>query len=160
MQKIHISVLAVLLFSTLITSCDFIRNKESKKTFYNSISGWDIIYVPIIEPYSVSSIDHGSNWLLNRKEKSSVSVLQFAVSGSLIYGSTINTKWFLFDTESDLYAEYKSKEELYNNLQSLNIPINPISKCKNYFDTLAEGKKCYWFPGEGQKYPVYASRCQ
>lgn len=156
MQIKQVNLLVLFLCSTLVISCDFIQNKKSKKTFYNSISGWDIIYVPIIEPYKVSSIDNGSNWLLNRKENGSVSVLQFGVSKSLIYGSSINKKWFLYDTESDLYAEYISEEELFSSLQSFNIPINPIAKCKNYFDSLADEKKCYWFPKEGQKYPAYA----
>jgi hypothetical protein len=157
MQKILVSVLAAFLCSTLITSCDFIKNKKSKRTFYNTVSGWDIIHVPIIEPYKASSIDNGLNWLLNRKENGSVSISQFGVSKSLIYGSGVNRKWFLYDTQSDLYAEYTSKEKLFSCLQSLNITINPIAKCKNYFDSLADGKKCYWFPKEGQKYPAYAN---
>jgi hypothetical protein len=150
-------LLLILLSTIFVISCDFYKNAKREKTFYNTISSWDIIHVPIIDPYKVSSIDNGSNWLLNRKENGSVSVLQFGVSKSLIYGSSINRKWFFYDTESQLYAEYTSIEELFNSLLSLNIPIHSISKCKNYFDSLVQGKKCYWFPEEGQRYPQYAS---
>jgi len=148
-MKMRMKILAALFLFNFMMSCNF--NQDKKKTFYNTISGWDIIHVPIIEPYKVSSTDNGVNWLLNKNETGSISVSMFGVSNNFIFGLSAN-KWFLFDTQSKLFAEYPSKERLFNSLQSLNIPINSIAPCKNYFDTLAMGKNCYWFPKEGQKY--------
>src|SRR4051812_15152946 len=107
-------LIATLIF--LAVSCSFNQDKKQPKTFYNNIAGWDIIYIPIIKPYKASSLDKGVTWSIDRPEQvNSFEVLSFGVSQNIIYGHG-QANWFLLDTKSKLYAEYKSEEELVNSL--------------------------------------------
>ncbi|MCO5241684.1 MAG: hypothetical protein M9904_16670 [Chitinophagaceae bacterium] len=146
-------LIALLIFFTY--SCKFTSNRDEPKTFYNTISGWDISYIPIIEPYRATSLDKGITWSINRPEVvSSFDVIRFGVSNNFIYGKG-SSKWFLLDTKSRLFAEYDTKQELLYSLKSLMISIKPISECNSYFDSLADNKKLYWFPKDGKSYPTY-----
>ena len=79
-QKIFIAI-----FIFLTVSCNFKQDKKQPTTFYNTISDWDIIYIPIIKPYQASSIDKGETWLLGLDEINSIEVLGFGVSQNFIY---------------------------------------------------------------------------
>ena len=143
----------VLIF--LVISCGFNQDKSQPITFYNNIAGWDISYIPIIEPYRSTSLDKGVTWSISRPEIiNSFEVLSFGVSQNIIYGQTKYT-WFLLDTKSKLYAEYRSEEELISTLQGFQVPVNEIANCNTYFDALANGRDLYWFPKDGMTYPVY-----
>src|SRR5688500_5586738 len=107
-------LIAILTFLTV--GCDFKSDNRQPKTFYNTISGWDIIYVPIIEPYKATSLDKGVTWSINRDEVNSVDILSFGVSQGFIYGHG-QGQWFLFETKSRLFAEYKTQEELITSIQ-------------------------------------------
>jgi hypothetical protein len=145
--------IALLIFA--ITSCNFNNDKKQPKTFYNTIGGWDITYIPIIEPYRAASLDKGVTWSIDRPEAiASFEVTSFGVSQNLIYGQG-RAGWFLLDTKSKLYTEYETEEELLNGLKSFSVPVNAISKCTSYLDSLAKSKDLYWFPKDGQTYPNY-----
>lgn len=139
----------------LIVSCNFNQDKKQPRTFYNNISGWDIIYLPIIKPYRATSVDKGETWSLGLDEINTVDVSSFGVSKNFIYGHG-QKGWFLFDVNSKLFAVYPTQEELNHSLQSFNVPIKTIASCNLYFDTLSKGKNCYWFPKDGQSYPSYS----
>ena len=148
--------LKLLLFFFLFESsgCGLVGDKKEPATFYNSIAGWDIQHVPIIKPFRVTSTDGGRSWFLNQKELGSIEVSRFGVSQNIIYGKG-NSRWFVFDTKSKLFAEYGSEAQLNECLQSLGIKPNQISECNDYFKRLAKGFKPYWFPAEGKEYPDY-----
>lgn len=155
-MKARGQILITLLVSIFI-SCNFHQDKEHPKTFYNTIAGWDITYIPIIEPYKATSLDKGVTWFINRPEVlNSFKVKSFGVSHNVIYGQG-NSRWFLLDTKSKLYAEYPTKDELLKSLNSFSVPINTIQNCSLYFDILAKGKALYWFPKDGTNYPTYPS---
>lgn len=134
--------------------CGLIADKKEPAYFYNSIAGWDIRHVPIIKPFRVSSIDGGRSWLLNKEELGSIEVSQFGVTQNFIYGQS-NTKWFVFDTKSKLYAVYKTELEMNDCLKSFKIKTGEILECNDYFKRLTKGIKPYWFPEEGNEYPDY-----
>ena len=146
-QQIIISVI-----SFLTVSCHFFDDKKKSDPFYDSIAGWDIIAVPIIKPYKAGSTTGGNIWILNTEDGEEID--RFGVTQNVIYGRGTEG-WFLYDTKSKLLAHYKSKEELTAALKSLHLPINTIDFCKRYFDTLSQGKTCYWFPKDGRNYPDY-----
>lgn len=147
----------ITLLTFFASGCILKGDKEQPKTFYNTIAGWDIAYIPIIEPYRATSLDKGVTWSINRPEVvNSFEVKNFGVSQNLIYGQG-NSKWFLLDTKSKLYAEYPTKGELMNSLSTFSVPINNIDNCNSYFDSLANGKDLYWFPKDGKEYPTYPS---
>ena len=147
-------IVSILLF--INTSCEFKSDNKKIDTFYDRISDWDISYIPIIEPYRASSIDGGKTWTLNKEELNSVKISEFAVSDNTIFGKGGNS-WFLFDTKSKLYAEYYTEKDLFLSLENLQVLIKPTATCKSYFDSLAKGKPCYWFPKEGKNYPDFPS---
>jgi hypothetical protein len=152
--RLYIVIIVLTFFAY---GCILKADKEQPRTFYNTISGWDITYIPIIEPYRATSLDKGFTWSINRPEVvNSFEVKRFGVSQDLIYGQGYS-KWFLLDTKSKLYAEYPTKEELINSLSTFSVPINDIDNCNSYFDSLANGKDLYWFPKDGKKYPTYPS---
>lgn len=146
-------LIALLVFLT--ANCNFIQDKQQPKTFYNTIAGWDINYIPIIEPYRATSLDKGVTWSINRPEVvNSFEVASFGVSQNFIFGKG-RSDWFLIDTKSKLYAEYETQEELINSMMSFAVPVNAIGECSSYFDSLAKGKELYWFPKDGKTYPNY-----
>ncbi len=84
MECVKVSILLLLFLVLTLEGC----GPSSKKgDFYNEISDWDIIYVPIIEPYRAASIDKGKSWGINTSEISSIALLKFGVSKNFIYGS-------------------------------------------------------------------------
>lgn len=144
-------------FIFAISSCNLNQDKKQPKTFYNTIAGWDITHIPIIEPYKATSLDKGATWSINRPEViNSFEVTSFGVSQNLIYGQG-NTNWFLLDTKTKLYAEYETQGELLNSLKSFSVPVNDIDNCNSYLDSVAKGKNLYWFPIDGKTYPDYPS---
>ena len=153
-MRVRLKILiALVIFFT--ASCNLNPNSNDLKTFYNTISGWDISYIPIIEPYRATSLDKGITWSISRPEVvNSFDVVSFGVSNNFIYGHG-SSKWFLLDTKSKLFAEYDTKQELLNSLESFAVPINPVRECNFYFDSLANDKKLYWFPKDGKRYPTY-----
>lgn len=155
-MRVRLQILiSLLIFFT--TSCDLKPNRNERETFYNTISGWDISYIPIIEPYRATSLDKGVTWSINRPEViNSFDVVSFGVSNNFIYGHG-SSKWFLLDTKSKLFAEYGTKQELLYSLESFSIPLNPVRECNIYFDSLVNNKKLYWFPKDGKSYPIYPS---
>lgn len=153
-MRVRLQILIALLI-LFTTSCNLNPNRNERKTFYNTISGWDISYIPIIEPYRATSLDKGVTWSINRPEVvNSFDVVSFGVSNNFIYGHGIS-KWFLLDTKSKLFAEYGTKQELLSSLESFAVPINPVRECNFYFDSLSKDKKLYWFPKDGKSYPTY-----
>jgi hypothetical protein len=145
------TVLLIYVFS----SCNLYNVKKQPKKFYNSIAGWDITHIPIIEPYRATSLDKGVTWSINRPEVvNSFEVTSFGVSQNLIYGQG-RAGWFLLDIKSRLYAEYETEEELLSCLKSFSVPVNAIAKCNTYLDSLAKGKNLYWFPKDGKTDPAY-----
>jgi hypothetical protein len=147
----------VTIATVLAISCSSNREKKQRKTFYNTITGWDINYIPIIEPYEATSLDKGITWSIDRPEVvNSFQVVSFGVSQNLIYGEA-KPDWFLLDTKSKLYCEYQTEEELINTLKTFAVPLNAIGECNSYFDSLAKGKELYWFPKDGNTYPNYPS---
>ncbi|MFM9984260.1 MAG: hypothetical protein ACKVOK_03460 [Flavobacteriales bacterium] len=141
----------------LVLGCNFNSEKKPLKTFYNTISDWDIRYIPIVEPFKASSIDHGVTWNLETTEiLSSIALSSFGVTQNCIYGKG-DEKWFFYDTRSGLYATYTTKEALFGCLESFELSINEINLCNSYFDSLEKGKSLYWYPEIGEKYPVYAN---
>ena len=154
-MQVKRQIFALLIF--LISGCNLNHDRKQPKTFYNTIAGWDITHIPIIEPYRATSLDKGVTWSINRPEViNTFEVISFGVSQNLIYGQG-RRSWFLLDTKSKLYAEYATKEELLNTLKSFSVPINDIGKCNSYLDSLAKGKDLYWFPKDGVTYPDYPS---
>ncbi len=145
----------VLLLIFLTVSCSFNPDKNEPKTFYNTIAGWDIIYIPIIEPYKATSLDKGVTWFINRPEVvNSFEVSSFGVSRNFIFGRG-QARWFLLDTKSKLYAEYNTEGELISSLKSFQVPVAAIQDCNFYFDSLTKRKELYWFPKDGKNYPSY-----
>lgn len=148
-------LITLLIFS--ISGCNLNHDRKQPKTFYNTITGWDITHIPIIEPYRATSLDKGVTWNINRPEViNSFEVLSFGVSQNLIYGQG-KANWFLLDTKSKLYAEYETQGELLNSLKIFSVPVNEIGKCSLYLDSLGKGKELYWFPKDGKTYPDYPS---
>lgn len=137
-----------------IASC---TAETKSKTFYEQIAGWDIVHIPIIEPYRASSIDNGRTWLLNKVVDGfgGLEVISLGVSQNMIYGCSSSNNWFLFDTNSKILAEYPSQAALMASLNYLNIPIEPIASCSSYSAILAAGQPCYWFPKDLSVYPQY-----
>ena len=155
-MQVRRQILITLLFF-LISSCNLNHDKKQPKTFYNTIAGWDITHIPIIEPYRATSLDKGVTWFINRPEAiNSFEVVSFGVSQNLIYGQG-RANWFLLDTKSKLYAEYETEDELLNSLKNISVSVHAISKCNSYIDSLAKGKDLYWFPKDGKTYPNYPS---
>jgi hypothetical protein len=142
----------ILLFCCLwFSGCDSLGRKD----FYSDLAGWDWIVVPAIKPYKAASTDHGEHWYLNLDtSRGAIPVFGFGVSQNLIFGKG-GDGWFFYDTRSHLLAKYASRDELDSSLQSLHIPREPMSRCQAYYERLSEGKRCYWYPPAGEKYPVY-----
>lgn len=149
--------LLITILSFTFIGCNINNDKKQPKTFYNTIEGWDITYIPIIESYRATSLDKGATWSISRPEVvNSFEVKSFGVSHNLIYGQG-SSNWFLLDTKSKLYAEYETQGELLNSLKSFSVPLNDIGKCNSYLDSVAKGKDLYWFPKDGKTYPDYPS---
>lgn len=152
----HLKFLVVGLFF-LVAGCICNVRERQPATSYNTISGWDISYIPIFEPYRLASVDRGVTWIWHKGNGTKSDVKAFGVSGNVIYGQE-RRGWFLLDTKTKLLAEYASENELLDALKEYDIPVNKIADCDRYFDTLAAGKSCYWFPADGVHYPDYPSQ--
>lgn len=148
----------------VLSGCGFLENKpREKKDFFNTIAGWDIKHVPIIPPFRASSIGPGT-WLITgskgsihqgRSEGGDINVLSFGVSKNYVYGKRPNGVWFLFNTNSLLYSEYSTEEELTLTLIKYRLEKNKIDLCDNYFSQLNNGNRCYWYPPKGEEYAKY-----
>lgn len=154
----------IFLSAFLATGCNLTGNKNGpKKDFYNSIAGWDIKHVPIIPPFRASSTYPGQ-WLINGSKEilhlgknrgGDIPVNAFGVSKNYIYGTTENGRWFLFNIYSLVYAEYSTEAGLDETLKLLKLDRNEIKNCGKYFQDLANGKRCYWYPNIGEDYPKF-----
>lgn len=142
------------------SGCGLINKEPEKNGFYESISGWDIIHVPIIPPFKATST-YPNIWLiggshelikLNDHTYGDIPVLGFGVSNCYVYGTTPEgyteniDKWFLFNTSTLDYIEFETEDQLSIKLDSLDIEKLPIKNCNVYYKSLTEGNKCYWFP--------------
>lgn len=158
------SLAALLLAGMSLQGC---RPKEPKG-FYETIAGWDIQHVPIIPPVTASSTYPGL-WMIvagrsihqDPHRGGALPVLSFGVSKNYVYGATPKgytvevDKWFLLNTHNLLYAEYDTEAELLHTLGKYKLAHNPIRRCDTYFDQLARGERCYWFPEKGKDYPRF-----
>lgn len=158
------------------TACRFPpKEQKEDKTFYNTITDWNVKYVPIIEPYRLRSIDQNV-WSLDHpdeikirlredreKNSSQIGTFQissFGVSQNYIYGQcTISgdthDTWFLFNTNNMLFVEYATGAELFWALEKHKLDKNPINTSESYYLQLKNGEGCYWFPPKGESYPAY-----
>lgn len=152
--------IAVILFNPGCKS----HNKKYSDNFYDTISeDWDFICIPVIKPYRVGSTDNGRSWLLELNFGNSVMVSKFAVSKNFIYGygseviisGQPKKGWFAFDINSKLLAVYPSRQELTSLLNDFNIPVNSITDCNKYSDSLGGGYRLSWYPKNGRNYPSY-----
>lgn len=149
----------IFLVVILFISCS--TRSNSPQAFYSTFSGWDIKYIPIIEPFRASSIDGGTAWYIDGKDirqsanvGGTIHVQEFGVSGNYIFGKN-EGQWFLLDTRTSMYAAYNTKEELLGCLSDLHIPVKPIKTCTEYYRSLQEEGRCYWFPADGETYNGY-----
>ncbi|HEX7847840.1 MAG TPA: hypothetical protein VF476_18700 [Chitinophagaceae bacterium] len=151
-------------FLFAMTSCGLPEKKTGgEKDFYNTIAGWDIQHVPIIPPFRATStypglwLITGSDGLLHlgKNRVGDIPVYSFGVSKNYIYGKTENERWFLFDINSSLYAEYSTDKELFETLAIYKLDKNPIESCDKYYKDLTEDKRCYWYPKPGEDYPKF-----
>ncbi len=143
--------LFVLTILLLISGC--CSNSNRPKTFYDKFSeDWDLDIIPLIEPYRLESSNNGQTWILRADDGLGIgNINEFGVSKTFIFGRD-NNSWFLYDIKTNLYASYKTKEDLIKCLNFFNIPVTPIKSCSNYQDDMSKTGKCYWFPAAGQKY--------
>jgi|GEM_PF-5276085 len=141
------------------TSCNNSVRREQEQhlqqSFYELISDWDILYVPVIAPYRASSLDKGETWLLSNDALESYPVISIGVTNNCIYGRADASTWYLIDTHSHMRATYASRAECMSALQALQLPQREIRTCNAWHDQLAHRKPCYWYPAKGQKYPEY-----
>jgi hypothetical protein len=146
---------ALLLF--VGNSCNVPESNEDHlhQSFYELVSDWDILYVPVIEPYRVSSIDKGETWLLSHDTPEIFPVISVGVTNNYVYGQAADQSWFLSDTRSSLQATYQSQNELAAALRYLQLPVHEIRSCGDWWKQLSKGKPCYWHPPKGKAYPVY-----
>lgn len=165
-----IKLLIIILPLFLLNSCHFSNKQASQETdFYSTIAGWDIKHVPIIPPFRATSTYPGQWHIsgapemlhLGSNRKGDIPVLAFGVSRQYIYGTIPKdqkdelARWFLFNTQNLLYAEYDSVEELNEALKRYELDKKTVELCDTYFMELSDGKRCYWFPEKGQDYPIY-----
>lgn len=162
--------LIILTLSIALCSCDFLSSESGQENgFYENISGWDNKHIPIIPPFKASST-YPDKWLIGGSDEfinlgkdryGSFEVETFGVSKNFVYGITPPEhakdvkKWFLFNTDNLIYAEYLTESELMNTLEKYQLDTNPIKSCQVYFKELTEGKRCYWFPKQGEQYPEF-----
>jgi hypothetical protein len=150
-------------------------NNNTNKGFYELYADWDVIYVPIIEPYRASSVDNGEKWAisntngpdirLNRNTSGGFYVKSFGVSRNYIFGQQalglfMNEEieqWFILDVNTAIYSHYDTKEEMLGILNKYNAPYAPIYTCNEHFQSLKKEKKCYWFPPKGTSYRLFES---
>lgn len=143
----------------ILNSCGPLQAPE--ENFYKLHSDYDILYIPIIEPYRASSIDGGDYWSINRNELGSIAAVKFGVSENWIYGSKregyteLPGSWFLFNVTNGLYAEYETEDQLKSAIGKFNVAYVPLRSCRDHFKTLQDSGRCYWFPRSNQSYPVY-----
>lgn len=149
---------------SLTIGCNSHSRKHVDK-FYNNISeDFDLICIPIIKPYRAASVDHGRSWLLELDIANSVKLSSFGVSENFIYGygdevivdGQQKKGWFAFDVNSKLLAVYPSRQQLINCLNEFKLPMNDITDCNKYFDSLAKGHDLRWYPQNSKNYPLYS----
>jgi hypothetical protein len=150
-----LSAAALFLFGG--NSCNAPAKNEDHlhQSFYELVSDWDILYVPVIEPYRVSSIDKGETWLLSHDTPESFPVRSIGVTNNCIYGQAEDKSWFLTDTRSSLQATYNNQNELEAALKYLQLPVHEIRSCGAWWKQLSNGQPCYWHPPKGKTYPEY-----
>lgn len=163
----------VTLFTCLIFffSCNFAtKNTGSDNGFYSNHSDWDLIWIPIMDPVRAYQLN-SDEWQIDPPAEfmhvsesvmlGSIPVYAFGVTNNFIYGyskfewSSIPKKWFLYNPKALIYNEYSTKEQWLQVLKTLNIEIKPIKPCEEYYKSLVDGKRCYWYPPKGEVYPNY-----
>jgi len=158
-MKFLVRFVSVLL-APIFLSCQ--SDLGGKKDFYTTFSeDWDYDIIPLVQPYKLGSTDGRYSWRLasdstaifyHGKPGSGIGAIkQFGISKNYIIGQD-NETWFLFDIQTELYAYYKTKQELVDCLNSFNIPVPPIKNCKEYEEDIKKTGKCYWFPEKEKKY--------
>ncbi len=140
--------------------CESKKSQSERDIFYETVSGWDIIHIPIVPPFRATST-YPNVWLitgsktrikLDENRHGDIPVLAFGVVQEYICGSTPigysnkADKWFLFNTTTYEYDEYESEQGLLIKLESLKLEKPKIEFCDVYFDKLINGETCYWFP--------------
>jgi hypothetical protein len=158
----------------LVAGCGFLR-KDQPTGFYHTFGGWDIAYIPIIEPYRASSTTRGDSWfisdgknreiILRKNHFGGIPTRQFGVSKNYIFGETDQQAfryaetdvWFIFDVNTGIYADYESQAEMEKVLQIYEVPITNMHTCAEYQAILKKEKRCDWYPAENIPYPTYPS---
>jgi len=152
--------LLIIVLTLLLFSCFSPRDKD--EGFYSCFSeDWDLSIIPLIKPYFLSSCDHGKSWglsadsIINYNTNNSIDeVTDFGISKNYFFGKD-ESKWFLFDTKSKLFAYYDTKEELFDCMNSFEIPITKMKSCTEYEKDCDSLGYCYWFPKQGEEYNDY-----
>lgn len=155
--------ISAIFISIFLTGCYLSADPNSSADFYKNYSEWDIQYVPIVDPIRVYSINKGKTWNLDIDIFHGDEIKSFGISENYIYGQLekycvdCENKWFLYDINSKLWAEYKSQTQLFYTLKYFDIKANDIKSCNAYFDQLIKGGRCNWYPPTGKKYIVNTS---
>ncbi len=133
----------IIFFVLLLTSCDVLIN-DNKKGFYEYYKNYDIIRIPLIEPYEIYSSDDGANWFFDVPFGKILEGLQISDVKSLyvdndlifIYSSMISlpgemtSAWFVFETKgktSNYYTDYEQFVKDYpasKNMKPIRIIFN------------------------------------
>lgn len=158
-MRIGKQLICVVTCLAVIWSCGFTSN--TKKAFYATFSeDWDLAVLPLIEPFRLVSTDGGQSWHLDGDSiifystehgNGIGSVQRFGISKNYFFGQD-ESSWFFYDTKTNLYARYKTDNELISCLNSFDIPVTEIKSCKEYQNDISKYGKCYWFPLEGKSY--------
>jgi hypothetical protein len=157
-----------------VTGCGFLR-KNQPTGFYHTWGGWDVAYIPIIEPYRATSTTRGETWfisdgknreiILRNDHSGGIPTRKFGVTKNYIFGQTDQQAfryadtdvWFIFDVNTGVYADYESQAEMENVLHIYEAPVTPMYTCAEYQAILKKEKKCDWYPAENTPYPTYPS---
>lgn len=163
MKQVSFLILCIIAVSFNL-GCDSQSHQHADK-FYDTISrDWDYLCIPVIKPYKAETTDNGRSWLLDLGMINQVMVSKFAVANNIVYGyakegtlngQPTNKHWFAFDTKSEFFAAYSSRQELESLLKEFDMPMNDLVDCQKYMDSVARGHDLSWYKTIGKNTTPY-----